>query len=208
VLGGGLADVFVVRAGNDMVVVDRVDGGVDVAVHPGVDPTRRVAHVTITNARVEPERVLRGAYPIAQQLAWVLVSAEAAGAAHDCVDTATAYAKDRLQFGRPIAMFQAVKHHCANMAVAARRACDQANFAAVAVDDQREDAAFQVDCALLVAGTAALENSGKNIQVHGGIGFSDEADPHLLLKRAQLSIALAGGLEAANSRIADSKATA
>jgi alkylation response protein AidB-like acyl-CoA dehydrogenase len=74
-------------------------------------------------------------------------------------------------------------------------------FAAVAVDDGRSDAALQVECALWVAGSAALDNAGKNIQIHGGIGFSDEADPHLCLKRARLSVAIAGGLEAANRRI-------
>ncbi len=56
---------------------------------------------------------------------------------------------------------------------------------------------------LLVAGQAALDNAAKNIQIHGGIGFSDEADPHLFLKRAQLQLAIAGGLEAANARIAN-----
>jgi alkylation response protein AidB-like acyl-CoA dehydrogenase len=55
---------------------------------------------------------------------------------------------------------------------------------------------------LLVAGTAALDNAGANIQIHGGMGFSDEADPHLFLKRTQLILAIAGGLESANARIA------
>lgn len=135
-------------------------------------------------------------------------AAALAGIAEAALGMSVAYAGLRKQFGRPIGSFQAVKHHCANMAIAARCARDQAGFAAVAVDDRREDAAFQVDCALLAAGTAALENSGMNIQVHGGIGFSDEAEPHLLLKRAQLLVALAGGLEAANSRVADARASA
>ena len=128
------------------------------------------------------------------------------GIAEAAVGMAVAYAAVRKQFGRPIGGFQAIKHLCANMAVAARCARDQVNFAAVALDDSREDAAFQADCALIVAGNAALQNSGKNIQIHGGMGFSDEADPHLLLKRTQLLIALSGGLEAANCRIAEASA--
>jgi alkylation response protein AidB-like acyl-CoA dehydrogenase len=116
-----------------------------------------------------------------------------------------AYAGIREQFGRPIGSFQAVKHHCANMAIAARCARDQTTFAAVAIDEERPDAQLQVECAYLIAATAALENAGKNIQIHGGMGFSDEADPHLFLKRAQLLIAIAGGLEAATSRIANIK---
>jgi alkylation response protein AidB-like acyl-CoA dehydrogenase len=127
------------------------------------------------------------------------------GIAEVALEMSVSYAGERKQFGRPIGGFQAVKHHCANMAIAARCARDQTSFASVAVDDQREDAALQVDCALLTAGTAAIENCGKNIQIHAGIGFSDEADPHLLLKRAQLLISLAGGLEAVNSRVADAR---
>ena len=130
-------------------------------------------------------------------------AAALSGIAATALDMAVSYARTREQFGRPIGSFQAIKHHCANMAISANCARDQVSFAAVAVDDRRADAALQVECALWVAGTAALENAGKNIQIHGGIGFSDEADPHLLLKRAQLLITLAGGLEAANRRIAE-----
>jgi alkylation response protein AidB-like acyl-CoA dehydrogenase len=136
----------------------------------------------------------------------LLDAAVLAGIAETALQMGIGYAGLREQFGRPIGTFQAVKHHCANMAISARCARDQVSFAAVAVDEQRQDAKLQVECALFVAGTAAIENAGKNIQIHGGIGFSDEADPHLLLKRAQVLIAIAGGLEAANARIANTKA--
>lgn len=132
-------------------------------------------------------------------------AAALAGIAQTALQMGVDYAGLREQFGRPIGTFQAVKHHCANMAIAARCARDQVSFAAVALDEGRADAALQVESALFVAGTAAIENAGKNIQIHGGIGFSDEADPHLLLKRAQVQIAVAGGLEAANVRIANTK---
>ncbi len=132
----------------------------------------------------------------------LLDAAALAGIAGAALDMGVAYARTREQFGRPIGSFQAVKHHCANMAISASCARDQVSFAAVAVDDGRSDAALQVDCALWVAGSAALDNAGKNIQIHGGIGFSDEADPHLCLKRARLLLAIAGGLESANRRIA------
>jgi alkylation response protein AidB-like acyl-CoA dehydrogenase len=133
-------------------------------------------------------------------------AAALAGIAQAALDMSVAYAGTRSQFGRPIGSFQAVKHHCANMVIGARCARDQTTFAAVAVDEGRDDAALQVECALFVAGSAALENAGKNIQLHGGLGFSDEADPHLLLKRTQLLVAIAGGLEAANERIANIEA--
>jgi alkylation response protein AidB-like acyl-CoA dehydrogenase len=133
-------------------------------------------------------------------------AAALAGMAEATLKMSVAYAGTREQFGRPIGSFQAVKHHCADMAIAARCARDQTAFAAVALDDGRADALLQVECAFAVAASAALENAGKNIQIHGGMGFSDEADPHLFLKRAQLQIAIAGGLEAASRRIANTKA--
>jgi alkylation response protein AidB-like acyl-CoA dehydrogenase len=144
-------------------------------------------------ARLDASRLLR---------LRLLDAAALAGIATAALDMGVAYAGTREQFGRPIGSFQAIKHHCANMAISATCARDQVGFAAVAVDDARGDAALQVECALWVAASAALDNAGKNIQIHGGIGFSDEADPHLCLKRARLLIAIAGGLEAANRRIA------
>jgi alkylation response protein AidB-like acyl-CoA dehydrogenase len=132
-------------------------------------------------------------------------AAALSGIAAAALDMGVAYAGTREQFGRPIGSFQAVKHHCANMAISASCARDQVSFAAVAVDDGRGDAALQVECALWVAGSAALDNAAKNIQIHGGFGFSDEADPHLCLKRARLLVDIAGGLEAANRRIAEER---
>jgi alkylation response protein AidB-like acyl-CoA dehydrogenase len=144
-----------------------------------------------------------GRFDEAQLARLRLIDAAAlAGIAEAAMDMAVAYAGTRQQFGRPIGTFQAVKHHCADMAIAARCARDQVSFAAVALDDERADARVQVECAFLMSGSAALANSGKNIQIHGGMGFSDEADPHLFLKRAQLMIAIAGGLEEATRRIA------
>jgi alkylation response protein AidB-like acyl-CoA dehydrogenase len=133
-------------------------------------------------------------------------AAALAGIAEATLEMSVAYAGIRKQFGHPIGSFQAVKHHCANMAIAARCARDQTSFAAVALDEGRADAQLQVECAFFIAGSSALENAGKNIQIHGGMGFSDEADPHLFLKRAQLMIAIAGGLEAACWRVANTKA--
>lgn len=133
-------------------------------------------------------------------------AAALAGIASAALDMGVGYAGERRQFGRLIGSFQAVKHHCANMAIAARNAHDQVTFASVAIDNGREDAELQVDCALLVAGLAALRNTATNIQIHGGIGFSEEASPHLLLKRTHLLLAVAGGLEPVTARIAESGA--
>lgn len=130
-------------------------------------------------------------------------AAALAGIAEATLEMAVAYSKERKQFGRPIGSFQAIQHHCANMAIAARCARDQVGFAAAAIDAGHPDAGLQVECALLMAGSAALENAGRNIQIHAGMGFSDEADPHLFLKRARLLVTIAGGLESAHRRIAE-----
>ena len=137
----------------------------------------------------------------------LIEAAALAGLAQAALEMAVQYAGMRHQFGRPIGSFQAVKHHCANMALSSRLACDQVSFAAVAVDDRRNDASMQVESAFFIAGSAAIDNAGKNIQVHGGIGFSDEADPHRLLKRARLQVEIAGGLEASITRIGQAPLT-
>jgi alkylation response protein AidB-like acyl-CoA dehydrogenase len=190
VLGAALADLLVLRAGEDMVAVDRADAGVDIRVDAGLDPTRRVARVEVNGVTVAPERVFRGAFAIAQQVAWLLAAAEAAGGARECVDTASAYAKDRLQFGRPIAMFQAVKHHCANMLVAAELATAAVWDAGRASDSDEEH--FELVCAsaAALALPAFYRNAQLNIQVHGGIGFTWEHDGHVLLRRAATLAAL------------------
>jgi alkylation response protein AidB-like acyl-CoA dehydrogenase len=167
-----------------------------------VDNRLWLAHLRSTSDLGEPI----ASFDSQQLLSLRLIDAAAlSGIAEATLDMSVAYAGIREQFGRPIGSFQAVKHHCANMAMAARCARDQTSFAAVAIDEEREDAALQVESALFVAGSAALENAAKNIQIHGGMGFSDEADPHLYLKRAQLLIAIAGGLDAANRRVADAE---
>jgi alkylation response protein AidB-like acyl-CoA dehydrogenase len=156
-------------------------------------------------------RIMRGDFsrPLAQIddggiLRLRLMDAAAlAGIAEATLAMAVDYAKTREQFGRPIGTFQAVKHHCANMAIAARGARDLATFAAVAIDTDRPEARHRAECAFLVAARAAIDNAGMNIQIHGGIGFSAEADPHLFLKRAQLLTSLGGGVEAAALRVAD-----
>ncbi|HEV7446507.1 MAG TPA: acyl-CoA dehydrogenase family protein, partial [Steroidobacteraceae bacterium] len=192
------ADLVLLRDGSEAALYE-----LGSCVSRTVDDRLWLAGLRATTALGEP--IARFEAP--QLLRLRLIDAAAlAGISQVAVDMSVAYAGTREQFGRPIGSFQAVKHHCANMVSAARRARDQTCFAAVAIDEGRDDAALQVECALFVAGSAALENAGKNIQVHGGMGFSDEADPHLLIKRAQLLSTLAGGLEAANERIANIKA--
>ena len=113
VLGAGVADLLLLRVGDDVAVVDRATA--TVATDPGLDPTRRVTVVTVDG----PARaVLPGGLAAARRVGRTLAAAEAAGGARTCTEMAVDYAKVREQFGRPIGSFQAVKHHCAEMLVA------------------------------------------------------------------------------------------
>jgi alkylation response protein AidB-like acyl-CoA dehydrogenase len=145
-----------------------------------------------------------GSFDAAGLLRLRLIEAAAlAGLADGACALAVGYAQVREQFGRAIGSYQAVKHFCANMAIAAQSAGDLVTFAAVAVDNRRADAGAQVEAAWIAAAQAALANAATNIQIHGGIGFSDEADPHLFIKRARLLVAAGGGIEKALERIAN-----
>jgi alkylation response protein AidB-like acyl-CoA dehydrogenase len=114
----------------------------------------------------------------------VLLSAMLTGIAEATRDMSVRHAKTREQFGSPIGAFQAVKHRCADMAVAAALADAQLTVAALSVTEGADDAGFQVAAARSVAERAALGNARETIQIHGGIGVTWECDAQLYLKRA------------------------
>jgi alkylation response protein AidB-like acyl-CoA dehydrogenase len=181
VLSGALANVVLVLVGEDVAIVDPSAGGVTIEVPANLDPTRRSARMTLEGAPVE---VIAGAGQVLVDLARVLFSAEATGIARECTELASEYAKVRQQFGRPIATFQAVKHHCANMAVAAELATAAVWDAARAADTGGDQLTYTAALAATLAVPAADHNAQLNIQVHGGIGFTWEHDAHLYLRRA------------------------
>ena len=181
VLGGGLAQVLVLPAGDDVVVVEVAASGVTVEVPANLDPTRRSARVTLDGAASE---VIPGGRRLLVDLARLIVAAEASGIATECTEQAAAYAKVRVQFGRPIATFQAVKHHCANMLVASELATAAVWDAARAAEEGGDQLSLATAMAAALALSAADECAQLNIQVHGGIGFTWEHDAHMYLRRA------------------------
>src|SRR5690606_33176714 len=124
--------------------------------------------------------------------AQVLASAFLAGLAEAARDMATEHARTRIQFGKPIGVNQAIKHVCADMAVAADAAISQTLFAAIALQSGRGDSMFQVLAAKSVATRAAIDNAANGIQVHGGMGYTFEHNAHLVLKRAHVYAHLFG----------------
>jgi alkylation response protein AidB-like acyl-CoA dehydrogenase len=181
VISGHLADVLLVPAGDDVLVVEKPAGGVHAEVPANVDPSRRAARVRLDAA---PATVLPGARGLLTDVARAVLAAEAAGIAAETTEQAAEYAKIRQQFGRPIATFQAVKHHCANMLVAAELATAAGWDAGRAGLDGGDQLSYTAAIAAVLASSAAVGNANLNIQVHGGIGFTWEHDAHLYLRRA------------------------
>ena len=188
VLGGGLAGVLLVPAGADDVAVVRVDqGGVEVTVPRNMDPTRRSARIRLDGAAAT---VLPGARRTLLDLARVILAADAVGIAREATDMGAAYAKERLQFGRVIGTYQAVKHHCANMAVATELATSAVWDAARASVTGGEQLSYAAAVAAVLAADAADLCANLNTQVHGGIGMTWEHDAHLFMRRATALLAL------------------
>src|SRR5580692_9336882 len=189
VISGHLADVLLIPVGDDVALVERAAGGVSVTVPANLDQSRRAARVRLDLAAAV---LLAGARRLLTDTARAVFAAEAIGIAAETTQQAAEYAKIRIQFGRPIATFQAVKHHCANMLVAAELATaatwDAGRAADAARDDSGGAAADQFSYTAAIAATlaipAAAANASLNIQVHGGIGFTWEHDAHLYLRRA------------------------
>ncbi|GMU78337.1 MAG: acyl-CoA dehydrogenase FadE22 [Acidimicrobiia bacterium] len=180
-LGGGLAGIVLAASGDDVVVVDASTEGVTIERAPNLDPTRRCARATFDGADAT---VLPGGARALVDIARLVLAAEAVGVARECTEQAAEYAKVREQFGRPIATYQAVKHHCANMLVATELATAAVWDAARAAADGGAQRAFTAAIAASLAADAAVLCANLNIQVHGGIGFTWEHDAHLYLRRA------------------------
>ena len=114
------------------------------------------------------------------------VSAELLGGASRVLDLTVAYAKERVQFGRPIGSFQAVKHRCADMLVDVEGMRSTAYHAVWCIGAGDADASVAASTAKVWCSDASRRVMASGLQVHGGIGFTWEHDLHLYLKRAQL----------------------
>ena len=200
VLGAEVAQTFAVCVGDDVALVTPNQAGLSVEPQKNLDPSRRVAAVRCDGVEVSASNCLPGARSALERLARTLSSAEAAGGARACTEMATAYAQERVQFGRPIGTFGPVKHHCANMLVATEQATAGAWGAA------REDLSLdEAELAAAVASSLALPAfafcAKQNIQVHGGIGYTWEHDAHLYLRRAIALESLMGPVDRAREDV-------
>ena len=167
----------------ELVVVDLAE--VVRSPEPAMDLTRELAWIDLDGAAAV---TVGGAEEAAAHLdrGAVFHSAEMLGAAETVMGMAVEYAKVREQFGRPIGSFQAVKHRCADMLVDVEGMRSAAYHAAWALGAGGSEAAEAAAVAKIWCSDAGLRVAESALQVHGGIGFTWEADVHLYLKRAQL----------------------
>lgn len=153
-------------------------GDVDVTARESLDPSRPLADVS----GFLPD--VAGPLGRGRQRATLVVAAELCGLAQGAIDLAAGYARERTQFGRVIGSFQGVAFQLVDAVVARKAAWDLTVHAAWAVERERPDAELQVHAAKAAAGKAAVFAAERCIQVHGGMGITREADPHLFLRRA------------------------
>ena len=204
VIDGHTADCIVVAArlpgstGEDGITFFTVDGeapGLDRKLLRTVDATRKQARLTFRNVAAEPLGEPGSGAPA---LARILVDAatalanEMVGGAQQMLDTAVEYTKLRMQFGRQIGSFQAVKHKCADMLLEVELAKSAAYQAAAAVAEGAPEAPALASLAKAAASDTYLRAAADCIQLHGGIGFTWDNDTHLWFKRAKSSEAMFG----------------
>ena len=210
VVDGGAADEILVAANNSagisLYAVDAAASGVTRTPLVTMDLTRPQAVVEFadTPARLlagpqEAERVITHAL----QVGSALLAVEQVGAAQHLLDLSIDYAKSRLQFGRQIGSFQAIKHKLADMLVDLEHARSTAYHAVWALSNASDDPALAASIAQATASAAFSRIAADTIQVHGGIGFTWEHQAHLYFKRAATDAALLGTAEEHRSRVAD-----
>ena len=114
-----------------------------------------------------------------------VLAAEQLGVAQRCLDMSVEYAKIRMQFGRPIGSFQAIKHMCADLLLEVESARSAAYYAAWAAQDGSDELPLVSSLAKAFCSEAYFRAAADNIQIHGGIGFTWEHDAHLYYRRAK-----------------------
>lgn len=162
-------------------------GDVSALPRPSLDPANSLGVVTDL-----PRPAARAGSGDIWRLGQLGTAAMLVGIAEAALDLIVEYAKVRETFGRRIGAWQAVRHPCADMAVRVEAARAQLWYAAAAIKEGRGDAAVHLDAAKHLANQAALGNADTNIQLHGGIGVTDEHHAHLLMKHALLLSRLFG----------------
>ena len=209
---------FVVAAAKDadnkigLFVVPMSTAGIDVKWVPTMDQTRKQAELSFNNVKVEKDGILKldAAAELAKilDLATICLAAEQMGGASEVLDITVDYTKERVQFNRPVASFQAIKHRAADMMTKAECAKSAVYYAACVAQDAftggelADELAEAASIAKANVSDAYFQNAGDAIQLHGGVGFTWEYDPHLYFKRAKASEHMLGNSTYHRERLA------
>ena len=205
---GHTADVIIVAARNtdtsgqngiSLFVLDANTQGVSCEYLPTMDQTKKQAQIVLENVVVS-EQALMGEYanawPLLDKiinLATIATAAEQVGGAQQVLDLSVEYGKERVQFGRPIAGFQAVKHQAADMMQRTEVARSAIYYAACVAEEAisggllANELSEAASVAKSYCSDCYFKNAGDAIQLHGGVGFTWEYDVHLYFKRAKSS---------------------
>ena len=180
------ADVLVIASGDSVLLVDASAEGVTITPSPTADDSRRVARVTFRGAGAtrlavgSSERLAR-----ARAAADLYLAATQVGGAARALELTLEYLRTRHQFGKPIGSFQALKHRVADTAVSVSLTRELVYHAAAVLDDGPvADVVLAASTALTRAAAVSQEVAGEAIQLHGGIGFTEEHDIGLYYRRA------------------------
>ena len=204
VLDGDHADILLAVAqapdGIQLCELDTADSGVDRAVTPALDVTRRLARITLRGAH---GRRIGDRFPLdrLRDIACVALSAEQVGAAARALELTVAYTKDRVQFGQPIGGFQALQHRLADLHVLVESARSASYAAADALAAGTAEATVLAAVAKVYCSETLQQVAAEMIQLHGGIGITWEHDAHLYFKRAHGAAHLFGSPQAHLARL-------
>ena len=199
VMHGQNADVLIVIArtedGLGAFVIESAAPGVSVEALPVFDHTQRLAAVTFSGAeaeRVNATAEVWSAVDAAIDLGLVALAGEQAGGAQKVLDFTVEYAKTRIQFGRQIGSFQAIKHMAADLLLETESAISAARSAAERLATGAEKTDEAISLAAFACADAFVKTAADGIQMHGGIAFTWEHPAHLYLKRARADAQLLG----------------
>jgi alkylation response protein AidB-like acyl-CoA dehydrogenase len=180
----GVADLLVVAAQDGLYLVDPAHA--TITAHEALDRTVRLNTVVLDNA---PADRLENSTPVVHQelldRAAVLVANDLVGIARKALSDTVEYDKTRVQFGKPVGSFQAIKHDLADIHLAVTMAEHAATYAAYAFDIDAPDKQLAASIAKAKAADTASTSTGAMIQYHGGIGYTWEHDSHFYLKRSK-----------------------
>ena len=199
VIDGSTASLIVVAArtaaGVSLFAVDGGAAGLTRTALSTMDQTRKQAKLDFDNTPatlVGEDGKGWDVLSTVLDLAAVGLAAEQVGGAQFVLEMAVQYAKDRVQFGRPIGSFQAIKHKCADMLLEVESAKSAAYYGLWCASEMNDELASVASLAKAYCSEAYFHATAENIQIHGGIGFTWEHPAHLYFKRAKSSELLFG----------------